>query len=145
MRSTLVRHVLAALLSVSPLGPAEAATVSDPGGVWLTQSGDAKIKVSRCGNALCGRVVWLKEPLDKKTGKPQLDDHNSDPALRGRKIVGIPLFIDMHAAGANKWTGRIYNADDGKTYASTVTLLPSGNLNVQGCLGTLCAGEDWTR
>ncbi|MDI3559521.1 DUF2147 domain-containing protein [Bradyrhizobium sp. Arg816] len=145
MRSTLVRHLLAALLSISPLGNAEAATASGPAGVWLTQSGDARIKVSRCGNALCGRVVWLKEPIDKKTGKAQLDDHNGDPALRGRKIVGISLFIDMQAAGANQWSGRIYNADDGKTYASTVTLLPSGNLNVRGCMGTLCAGEDWTR
>ncbi|MBR0998288.1 uncharacterized protein (DUF2147 family) [Bradyrhizobium japonicum] len=145
MRSTLVRHLLAALLSISPLGNAEAATASGPAGVWLTQSGDARIKVSRCGNALCGRVVWLKEPIDKKTGKAQLDDHNADPALRGRKIVGISLFIDMQAAGANQWSGRIYNADDGKTYASTVTLLPSGNLNVRGCMGTLCAGEDWTR
>lgn len=145
MRSTLVRHLLAVLLSIPPLGHAEAATVSEPAGVWLTQSGDAKIKVSRCGNALCGRVVWLKDPLDKKTGKPQLDDHNSDPALRGRKIVGISLFINMQTAGANKWSGRIYNADDGKTYASTVTLLPSGHLSVQGCMGTLCAGEDWTR
>lgn len=145
MRSTLVRHLLAALLSISPLGNAEAATASGPAGVWLTQSGDARIKVSRCGNALCGRVVWLKEPIDKKTGKAQLDDHNADPALRARKIVGISLFIDMQAAGANQWSGRIYNADDGKTYASTVTLLPSGNLNVRGCMGTLCAGEDWTR
>ena len=125
MRSTLVRHLLAALLSISPLGNAEAATASGPAGVWLTQSGDARVKVSRCGNALCGRVVWLKEPIDKKTGKAQLDDHNADPALRGRKIVGISLFIDMQAAGENKWSGRIYNADDGKTYASTVTLLPT--------------------
>src|SRR6478609_1300463 len=145
MRSTLVRHLLAALLSISPLGNAEAATASGPAGVWLTQSGDARIKVSRCGNALCGRVVWLKEPIDKKTGKAQLDDHNADPALRGRKIVGISLFIDMQAGGANQWSGRIYNADDGKAYASTVTLLPSGSLNVRGCMGTLCAGEDWTR
>jgi uncharacterized protein (DUF2147 family) len=145
MRSNLVRHVLAALLSISPLGDAKAATAGDPAGVWLTQSGDAKVRVSRCGPALCGRVVWLKEPIDKKTGKPQLDDHNSDPALRGRKIIGISLFIDMQAAGANKWSGRIYNADDGKTYVSTVTLLPSGHLSVQGCMGTLCAGEDWTR
>ncbi|UPT90797.1 DUF2147 domain-containing protein [Bradyrhizobium barranii subsp. apii] len=145
MRSTLVRHLLAALLSISPLGNAEAATASGPAGVWLTQSGDARIKVSRCGNALCGRVVWLKEPIDKKTGKAQLDDHNADPALRARKIVGISLFIDMQAAGANQWSGRIYNADDGKTYASTVTLLPSGSLNDRGCMGTLCAGEDWTR
>lgn len=145
MRSPLVRHLLSALLFASPVGNAEAASASDPAGVWLTQSGDAKIKVSHCGGALCGHVVWLKDPIDKKTGKPQRDEHNADPALRTRKIIGIPLFIDMHAAGSNKWSGRIYNADDGKSYASTLTLLPSGNLNVQGCVGALCAGEDWTR
>ncbi|WP_187435892.1 DUF2147 domain-containing protein [Bradyrhizobium hipponense] len=131
MRSHLARHLLAALLSIAPLGNAEAAKAVDAAGVWLTQSGDAKIKVSHCGTALCGRVVWLKEPLDKKTGKPQLDDRNADPALRGRRIIGISLFINMQAAGPNKWSGKIYNADDGKTYASTVTLVPSGNLSVQ--------------
>ena len=145
MRFRFARHLLAALLSISPLGHAEAAKAVGAAGVWLTQSGDAKIKVSHCGTALCGRVVWLKDPLDKKTGKPQLDDHNADPALRGRPVIGISLFINMQAAGPNKWSGKIYNADDGKTYASTVTLLPSGNLSVQGCVGTLCAGEDWTR
>jgi uncharacterized protein (DUF2147 family) len=41
--------------------------------------------------------------------------------------------------------GKIYNADDGKTYAGSVILLRSGNLNVQGCVGALCAGEDWPR
>ena len=59
--------------------------------------------------------------------------------------MGISLFINMQPAGPNKWAGRIYNADDGKTYESSVTLVSSGTLNVRGCMGTLCAGEDWTR
>lgn len=145
-RAYLVRRLILALLCVPILGSsAEAAKASEPSGVWLTQSGDAKVKVGRCGKALCGRVVWLKEPKDKATGKPQRDDKNADPALRNRPVIGISLFIDMREAGPNTWSGRIYNADDGKTYASTVTLRPSGNLSVRGCLGTLCAGEDWTR
>ncbi|MFB9262441.1 DUF2147 domain-containing protein [Bradyrhizobium erythrophlei] len=123
----------------------QAAKANDPAGVWLTQSGDAKIKVSRCGSALCGRVVWLKDPIDKATGKRQLDDKNANPALRNRPVIGISLFINMQADGPNKWSGQIYNADDGKTYTSSVTLLSSGSLNVRGCMGTLCAGEDWTR
>nr|WP_128971260.1 DUF2147 domain-containing protein [Bradyrhizobium tropiciagri] len=146
----LTRRLIVAALHIPLLGgTAEAAKAtdkaSDPAGVWLTQSGDARIKVHRCGAALCGRVVWLKEPTDKATGKPQLDDKNVDPAQRTRPVMGMSLFINMQPAGPNKWAGRIYNADDGKTYESSVTLVSSGTLNVRGCMGTLCAGEDWTR
>ena len=146
IRAHLTRRLIVALFTVPMLGSnAQAGKAADPAGVWLTQTGDARIKVTHCGNALCGRVVWLKEPIDKATGKAQLDDKNADPKLRTRPVVGIGLFVDMQAAGPNKWSGKIYNADDGKTYASTVTLVSSRSLNVRGCMGTLCAGEDWTR
>lgn len=146
----LARRLIVAAFHIPLLGgTADAAKAidraNDPAGVWLTQSGDARIKVHRCGAALCGRVVWLKEPTDKATGKPQLDDKNADPAQRTRPVMGISLFINMQPAGPNKWAGRIYNADDGKTYESSVTLVSSGTLNVRGCMGSLCAGEDWTR
>ncbi len=122
--------------------PARAADVS---GVWLTQAGDAKVQVSRCGAALCGRVVWLREPNDPATGKPQRDDKNENPALRTRPIVGLVLFIDMRATGPNRWSGRIYNADDGKTYVSNVSFGGGDTLDVQGCVGAFCGGETWTR
>ena len=51
----------------------------------------------------------------------------------------------MRAEGPNKWSGRIYNADDGKTYASTVTLQDDERLEVQGCVGVLCGSEIWSR
>ena len=146
----LARRLIVAAFHIPLLGgTADAAKAidraNDPAGVWLTQSGDARIKVHRCGAALCGGVGWLKEPTDKATGKPQLDDKNADPAQRTRPVMGISLFINMQPAGPNKWAGRIYNADDGKTYESSVTLVSSGTLNVRGCMGSLCAGEDWTR
>src|ERR1700682_1448873 len=72
----------------------------DPTGVWLTQAGDAKVAVSRCGSALCGRVVWLKSPIDSATGKPQFDDKNPNPQLTKRPIVGLQLFIGMRSQGA---------------------------------------------
>ena len=150
IRAHLTRRLIVAAFYIPLLGSAADAAkandkANDPAGVWLTQSGDARIKVHRCGSALCGRVVWLKEPTDKATGKPQRDDKNADPTLRTRPVMGISLFINMQPAGPNKWAGRIYNADDGKTYESSVTLVSSGTLNVRGCMGTLCAGEDWTR
>jgi len=90
---------------------------NDPSGIWLTQAGEAKVQVSHCGNAICGTIVWLKSPIDKATGKPQVDDKNPDPVKARRPIIGLHLFHNMKPTGS-KWSGRIYNADNGKTYAS---------------------------
>lgn len=118
---------------------------TDPFGVWLTQAGDAKVVVKRCGAAICGKVVWLKQPIDNATGKPQTDDKNPDPSLRTHRIVGLQLFVDMLPTTSSSWSGRVYNADDGKSYASTVTLLDAARLEVRGCAGSLCGSEIWTR
>jgi uncharacterized protein (DUF2147 family) len=131
---------LAALLAAAP-----AKAGGGPDGIWLTQAGDAKVRVSRCGGGICGVVVWLKDPIDPATGKPQVDDKNPNPALTRRPIIGLSLFSGMRPVGPNKWSGRIYNADDGKTYASKISVASPSTLRVEGCVGTLCGGEDWAR
>ena len=126
--------------------PMSAETNADPTGVWLTEAGDAKIHVSRCGSGLCGTIVWLKAPIDPATGRPQVDDKNSDPALAHRPIIGLNIFKGMKSVTERKWSGRIYNADNGKTYASDVTLTGARKLEVRGCvMGVLCGGETWTK
>jgi uncharacterized protein (DUF2147 family) len=122
-----------------------AAGANDPAGIWLTQAGDAKIRISRCGDALCGNVVWLREPIDRATGRPQVDDKNEDASLRQRPIIGLPLFLGMKAVAAQRWSGQIYNADNGRTYASTVTLQGPERLEVQGCVAVFCGSETWSR
>jgi uncharacterized protein (DUF2147 family) len=138
---------LAVLASVflNVTSSAGASLTDDPSGIWLTQAGDAKVAVSRCGAALCGRVVWLKSPIDSATGKPQVDDKNTNPRLAKRPIIGLQLFSGMRSQGPRKWSGRIYNADDGKSYTSNVTLVDSTKLNVEGCVGALCGSETWSR
>lgn len=115
------------------------------GGTWLTQAGDARVRVGKCGAGICGVVVWLREPTDPANGKPQVDDKNPNPALRRRPMIGLPLFSDMEPTGPNRWSGRIYNADDGSTYASNVSLAAPNVLKVEGCVGAICGGENWTR
>ena len=51
----------------------------------------------------------------------------------------------MHPAGPNKWSGQIYNADDGKVYESHIALTQANTLRVEGCVGPICGGETWTR
>jgi uncharacterized protein (DUF2147 family) len=113
-------------------------------GTWLTQDRDAQIRVAKCGKALCGTVVWLKDTVDAKTGQPPVDNKNPDPAKRSRKILGIQIFaMDQNATGS--WTGGIYNSDDGKTYDGRLSPQGENGLEVQGCSGSLCGSEVWTR
>ena len=116
-----------------------------PTGVWLTEKGDARVHVSPCGAGICGKVVWLREPIDPNTGKPQVDDKNPNPKLAARPMIGLQIFIDMKSTGPGTWAGAIYNGDDGKVYASKVSLQSPTALRVEGCVGALCGGETWTK
>lgn len=133
--------LLAALLGATAVH----AQSTDASGTWLTQAGDARVKISKCGGGICGVIVWLREPHDTATGQPATDSKNPNPALARRPMLGLPLFSGMQPAGPNKWSGQIYNADDGSTYASSVTVTGADALRVEGCVGALCGGETWTR
>jgi uncharacterized protein (DUF2147 family) len=139
-RGTIIA-ILAALFATTPLK----ARADGPEGVWLTEAGDAKVRISKCVGGICGVVVWLKEPIDPATGKPQIDDKNPNPSLAKRPIIGLPLLSGMRAVGAGKWSGTIYNADDGKSYASSISMTGPASLRVEGCVGAFCGGENWTR
>ena len=141
-RTAFIIAISAALLT-TPSVFAQGAT--DPTGVWQTQAGDARVKVSKCGGGICGVIVGLKEPVDPATGRPQVDDKNPNPALKKRPMIGLPLFSGMQPTGPGKWSGQIYNADDGGTYASSVSVMGTDTLKVEGCVGALCGGETWTR
>src|SRR6266702_7084071 len=83
--------LLAALLGATSAH----AQSADASGTWLTQAGDARVKISKCGGGLCGVIVWLKEPYDTATGQPATDSKNPNPALARRAMIGLPLFSDM--------------------------------------------------
>jgi uncharacterized protein (DUF2147 family) len=125
---------IATLLTMLAAGSAVAQSAGSPTATWLTQAGDARVKVTKCGGALCGTIVWLKDPIDPATGKPQIDDKNPDPALAKRSVKGLTIFSDMRPSGPGKWSGHIYNADDGKTYESSLAWTGPTTLRVGGCV-----------
>jgi uncharacterized protein (DUF2147 family) len=135
----------ALILLLAALIGASAAHAQNVDGTWLTQAGDARVKITKCGGGICGVVAWLRQPYDTATGQPATDSKNPNPALAKRPMIGLPLFSGMPPAGPNKWSGQIYNADDGSTYASSVTVTGADSLRVEGCVGALCGGETWTR
>jgi|tagenome__1003787_1003787.scaffolds.fasta_scaffold18903090_1 uncharacterized protein (DUF2147 family) len=133
-----------AFLALAGSGSALAA---DPNGTWLTQTGTSRIRVADCGGALCGTIVWLKEPNDAETGKPKTDKNNADASKRSRPLIGTQIVLGMKPAGTDKWTGQVYNAEDGKTYSGNLTYSGGGSLQLQGCAlgGLVCKSQTWTK
>ena len=85
--------------------PAKAQSGGNVGGIWLTQAGDARVRVSKCGGGICGVIVWLKDPINGATGKPQVDDKNHNPSLARRPMIGLPLFSGMRCSTAEAVEG----------------------------------------
>ncbi|MDE2063996.1 MAG: DUF2147 domain-containing protein [Bradyrhizobium sp.] len=133
MRTTIFLGALTAMTTASALA-------ADPTGDWRVADGVAHIRVAECNGSVWGAVIWEKEPGG-------LDVHNPDASKRSRPTLGIPILIDMKKKpGADQWEGEVYNANDGKTYSSTIKPIGSDKLEIQGCvLGFLCGGETWTR
>jgi uncharacterized protein (DUF2147 family) len=146
-------HALAAALGVLtaaflvPCGQSHAAG-SDPSGYWYKPDAEreSKIQVFKCGKGkLCAKIVWLKNPNDS-TGKPLHDVRNENPSMRGRSIVGLPLFSAMVQSAPTTWSGQIYNPEDGHTYSATLTLISRSEIKLRGCKAWLLCGEkQWLR
>ncbi len=92
--------------------------------------------------------MWLKEPDNPKSGNPWTDVNNPEPAKRNRPFVGVPIVLDLMPSNTpNRWQGKVYNADDGKTYAGYITMTGPGALELKGCVlaGIIYKSETWMR
>lgn len=113
------------------------ASAEDIQGVWARPNGEAKMKIEPCGEALCGVLVWLKEP--KK------DVNNPDPSKRDKPLLGSTMLYDLKPSDkAGEWDGDLYDAENGKTYKGSVTL-DAGKLDMKGCVAIFCDDEKWSR
>jgi uncharacterized protein (DUF2147 family) len=116
-------------------------------GRWLTEDRDGVVEIFRCDDSLCGRLVWLKDPIGKD-GKPPVDRNNPQPALRGRTICGLVILSGFKPSGPNAWDdGQIYNPDNGKSYSAQLTLESRDRLRLRGYIGIPLLGgsQIWTR
>ena len=97
-----------------------AASATGPEGVWKREDGAGSVRIERCGGALCGHIVWLR-----------------DEAGPGR--IGDRVFYDMSPAGTSRWSGSAHNPEDGRDYDGTM-VLSGESLVTQGCAfgGLIC-------
>jgi len=129
------------------LAGAQAAFAADSSGTWLTETGTSRVRIANCGGALCGTITWLKVPNDPDTGKPKTDKNNADESKRSRPLIGVAIVLGMKPSGAEKWSGQVYNAQDGKTYSGNLVRAGVDSLKLEGCAlgGLICKSQTWTR
>lgn len=117
-----------------------------PVGLWHTEEGKAVVEIYRCGELLCGRLVWLKEPV--KDGVPVTDRENPVDSLRSRPVMGLVIMEGFEADGETEWTGgAIYDPESGDTYSAKMTLLDDQRLELRGYVLIPLFGrsEIWSR
>ena len=142
------RTILWSAALIACVATALPARAADPTGVWFTEDDEARVRIYRCDQDLCGTVLSLKEPNEPSTGKPKLDKFNQDASKRARPIVGVELMSGLKPNGTpDQWEGSLYNPEDGNTYKGILTLQGLLNLKLQGCVlgGLICKSEIWKR
>jgi uncharacterized protein (DUF2147 family) len=139
-----MKRLLLVVLSSAALIASGEAGLCSPVGLWVAKDG-GKIRISPCGRGLCGFVAQTVPPKDPATGRPPTDKNNADPAKRNRPLLGVETLISMQPNGAGKWSGRLYNDDDGKIYPGNLIETGPTSIRIEGCSGGICGGDDLTR
>jgi uncharacterized protein (DUF2147 family) len=118
--------------------------------VWFDENKSSKIQIYQGNNGkLCGKIIWLSQPIDKSTGKPQTDTENPAPRLRNTPVVGLVILNGFTPDPEDKNVykgGTVYDPDSGKTYCGKITFKGS-KLELRGYLCSFSLfgkTETWT-
>ncbi|MCX7329392.1 MAG: DUF2147 domain-containing protein [Hyphomicrobiales bacterium] len=128
MRTMIARASAITLATTAMLVISPAPAAADPSGIWLRENGGARVRMAKCGDAICGTITWLKDPANTKSK------------------VGQRVFFDMKPNGADAWAGKAFNPEDGQTYSGKITLSGS-SMTTAGCVagGWICRSVSWSR
>ena len=104
------------------------AVAGDIVGVWRHESGEAQVRFAPCGDAVCGRIVWIE------AGAPT------------NARVGDRIFFAMEHIGPDLWRGKTLYPEDREVYDATMQLKKTV-LTTSGCAvsGLICKSARWTR
>ncbi len=106
-------------------------------GLWVAKKRDVAVQVDICGEELCGHIAWLSA--------------SEDPySVSGLPLCQAQVLKDFHAGdnNATSWRGgKVYKADEEKTYNGALKLVDSDTLELHAYLGVPVLGKTktWTR
>ncbi|RYE11436.1 MAG: DUF2147 domain-containing protein [Hyphomicrobiales bacterium] len=117
-----------ATLSVAPAYALAASAT--PVGSWQVTTGEARYKITACGDdgELCAKLIWLR------------DDQRTDENLA---VLNKYVVQGAERATENKWEGNVLF--EGRSYDGTMTLVSKNYMTLKGCSGILCQTYELTR
>ncbi len=137
-----ITSLLLILTSVSAKSQGNADAVL---GKWLSENERLKVEIYKSGTKYYGRIHWLYEPNDPKTGKPKTDVENPDPAKRNTKLIGL-LVLKNFVFKEGFWQdGEVYNSQNGTSYDCEFWMEGKNKLVLRGYWGFMYHTETWTR
>ena len=105
-------------------------------GQWKNPKGSVIVRLTPCGNAICGVVIDATE-------------HAKETARKGGtpNLIGTRILSDLRPAGDGSFTGQAFDPKRNIHAAATVRLVSRDSLAVRGCavLGLVCKEQLWTR
>jgi uncharacterized protein (DUF2147 family) len=118
-------------------------------GLWKTDGGDSQLEFFKCGEKICGKIVWLKHPnymksKDGPVGKAKVDRKNPVPALRTRPILGLQVMKGLTVKGYKRWgNGICYDPETGRSYRCKMQLTSPKRLELRGYIGISLVGRSF--
>ena len=133
-----MKPALYAALGALALATPAMAQAQDPSGTYLSETGDTRVRIAKCGAAYCGTIVAVN-------GEAK-DVNNPDPQLKTRNLVGVQMISNIQPAG-EAFTGSLYNYKDGKTYTGKMSFKGGNAMQLSGCVlgGLICRSQTWTK
>jgi uncharacterized protein (DUF2147 family) len=105
-------------------------------GQWKNPKGSVVVRLTECGNAICGVVVNASE-------------HAKETARKGGtpNLVGTRILSGLRPTGDGTFKGQAFDPKRNIRAPATVRLLGPNALSVEGCalLGLVCKEQRWTR
>ncbi|MDB5281900.1 MAG: hypothetical protein JWO06_975 [Bacteroidota bacterium] len=93
--------------------------------VWYDEKKTCKVQIYLAKDGkYYGKMIWLSEPIDKKTGNPQVDKENPNEKLRNVPLQDMVILSGFtpDPKDPNVYTGgSVYDPDSGKTYCGKIT------------------------
>ena len=114
-------------------------------GTWLTQDKGAKVEIYNSNNQYFGKIIWLKDAVNSKTGKPFLDDKNPDVSKRSLPLIGSMILWKFNYSNNEYVGGNVYDSRNGKIYSGKLWLEDNNTLKMRGYWGVFYNTETWKK
>ena len=146
MMGGIATYLVGAVAVLAATFPTTAIAGENLDGFWIDSDGEVILEIGACGDARCGRVAWLKQPLGPD-GRPLTDYRNADHSLRTKPVCGLEVVSNFKKQPDGWGGGTVYVSDAGKSFSGYAQILSPTQVKVTGYIGLpiFGASEVWTK